>query len=46
MNDPVRWIVAAMVAGLVICLIVWARGLDHHRGDDIGSLGISGIAGP
>ena len=45
--SPVRWIIAAIAIALIVCLIIWARGLDHHRGDEIGSLGISGtIAGP
>ena len=38
MNDAVRWIVAAVAIVLVVGLLVWARGEDHHRGDDVGSL--------
>jgi hypothetical protein len=45
--SPVRWIIAAIAIALVVCLIVWARGADHHRGDDVGALGVAGtIAGP
>ncbi len=47
MNDATRWILAAVAIVLVVGLLVWARGDDHHRGDDVGSLGITGtIAGP
>ena len=41
MSETVRWFVAGVAIMLVVFLIVWARGDDHHRGDDIGSLGIS-----
>ena len=47
MSDAVRWIVAAVAVVLVVCLLVWARGDEHHRGDDVGALGIAGtVAGP
>jgi len=39
MSTPVRWIVAALAVVLVLCLLGWARGHAHHRGDDVGSLG-------
>jgi hypothetical protein len=42
MTDHVRWIVAAVAIVLVVCLLVWARGEPHHRGDDVGSLGTTG----
>jgi len=41
MNDAVRLIVAAVAIVLVVGLLVWARGEDHHRGDEVGSLGLS-----
>jgi hypothetical protein len=41
MNNVVRWIVAAVAVALVVGLLVWARGEPHHRGDDVGSIGIS-----
>ena len=41
MSTPARWAVAAVAVVLVACLLVWARGEEHHRGDDIGSLGIT-----
>ncbi len=47
MNDATRWILAAVAIVLVVGLLVWARGDDHHRGDDVGSLGVvETIAGP
>ena len=36
MNTAVRWIVAAVAVVLVVCLLGWARGDEHHRGDDVG----------
>jgi hypothetical protein len=48
MSTTVRWVVVAVVAVLVICLLGWARGDDHHRGDEIGSLGTAAnvVVGP
>jgi hypothetical protein len=34
---PVRWTVIVASVLLVVALIVWARGDEHHRGDDVGS---------
>jgi hypothetical protein len=42
MSTPVRWIVAAVAIVLVVCLLVWARGEDHRRGDDVGAYGSVG----
>lgn len=39
MSPAVRWVVAALVALLVVGLIGWARGDEHHRGDKIGAGG-------
>ena len=47
MSTPVRWVVAAVAIVLVVCLLVWARGEEHQRGDDVGSLGSLGtVVGP
>ena len=47
MNDATRWILAAVAIVLVVGLLVWARGDDHHRGDDVGSIGVAeAVAGP
>jgi hypothetical protein len=44
---PIRWILATIALALVVCLIVWARGLEHHRGDEVGALETTGtVAGP
>jgi hypothetical protein len=36
-TTPVRWTVIVVGALLVVALLVWARGDEHHRGDDVGS---------
>ena len=48
MTTTTRWVVAAVAAVLIVCLIIWARGLDQHRGDEVGSLGttVTAVAGP
>ena len=38
MTATARWMIAAVAALLVIGLLIWARGDEHHRGDDRGSL--------
>jgi hypothetical protein len=42
MSSPFRLIVAVVAIVLVVCLLVWARGEAHHRGDEVGSLGAIG----
>ena len=42
MDAAMRWAITVAMVMLVVCLIVWARGVDHHRGDEVGSLGITG----
>jgi hypothetical protein len=44
MSASVRWIVVAMAALLVVLLVALARGDDHHRGDEVGSLGVPGTS--
>jgi hypothetical protein len=40
-----RWVIAAAAVVLVACLLGWARGEAHHRGDEVGSsLGRSATA--
>jgi hypothetical protein len=40
MPDTVRWVLAAVLILLVVGLIAWARGSDHHRGpQQVGALG-------
>jgi len=43
-STTTRWVVAALAAVAIICLLIWARGYAHHHGDEIGSLGIIGTA--
>jgi hypothetical protein len=39
MGDVARWGIALVAVLLLIGLISYARGPEHHRGDDIGSHG-------
>ena len=36
MSDTSRWVIAIVLALLVVGLIAFARGPDHHRGDETG----------
>ncbi len=38
MKDAVRWVVLVVAAVLIVGMLGWARGQDHHRGDEVGSL--------
>ncbi|HEY2965134.1 MAG TPA: hypothetical protein VGJ99_02510 [Actinomycetota bacterium] len=48
MGDGPRWVVVVLVALLVIGLIAFARGPNHHRGDETGegSIGAAVLLGP
>jgi len=37
MSDRVRWAVVVVAVACVIGLIAWARGTDHHHGQDVGA---------
>jgi hypothetical protein len=37
-STAIRWGIAALAVLLVVGLLVWARGDEHHRGDDVGSM--------
>jgi hypothetical protein len=37
-RTALRWLLALVVVALLIGLIGYARGEDHHRGDDVGAL--------
>ena len=39
MSETSRWIVAVVAAVLVVCLVIWARGSEHHHGIQVGTLG-------
>jgi hypothetical protein len=38
MRDGVRWALVLVIALVLIGLIAYARGPEHHHGDDIGAL--------
>lgn len=38
MSDRAKWVVVAVAVACVVGLIVWARGTDHHRGQDVGAV--------
>ena len=38
MNNVPRWFMVLVLVLAVIGLLWWARGSDHHRGDDVGAL--------
>ena len=37
MTDVRRWVLLSLLVACVIGLIIWARGTDHHRGQDVGA---------
>jgi hypothetical protein len=39
MNNLPRWFMVMVLVLAVVGLLWWARGPDHHRGDDEGALG-------
>ena len=36
--SPAKWVIALAAVVLVVGMIIWARGDEHHRGDDTGSV--------
>jgi hypothetical protein len=38
MRDGIRWLIVLACVLVVIGLIAYARGPEHHRGDDVGAL--------
>ena len=44
MPNAARWAIVIALALVVIGLIAYARGPEHHRGDDVGALGSSPAA--
>ena len=41
MRELARWLVLVLIALVLIGLIAYARGDEHHRGDEIGALGVA-----
>lgn len=37
MSTGVRWVVIAACALLIVGLLIWARGPEHHRGSEVGA---------
>jgi hypothetical protein len=44
MQSTLRWLLVLLLALVVIGLIAYARGPEHHRGDDVGAVGASVVA--
>jgi hypothetical protein len=38
MRDGGRWLIALVIALVLVGLIAYARGDEHRRGDDVGAL--------
>jgi hypothetical protein len=38
MRDGARWLIVLVIALVLVGLIAYARGDEHHRGDDVGAL--------
>jgi hypothetical protein len=43
MRDGIRWLLALAIVLVLIGLIAYARGPEHHHGDEVGALP-SGVA--
>jgi hypothetical protein len=39
MGDTRRWVLVVVVALVVVGLLAFARGQDHHRGQQVGAQG-------
>ena len=37
--NAVRWVALVLLAAFVLGLLIWARGIAHHHGDDVGATG-------
>ncbi len=38
MSTTARWVIAAVAALLIVGLLIWGRGDEHHHGDDVGAV--------
>jgi cell division septation protein DedD len=43
-RDLFRWMLIAIVALAIIVLIAFARGREHHRGDEVGASAVTPAA--
>jgi hypothetical protein len=39
MSNTTGWLIALVLALAVVGMIVYARGAEHHRGDEVGTHG-------
>jgi hypothetical protein len=37
MSDRARWALVVVLVALIVGLIAWDRGTDHHHGDEVGA---------
>ena len=37
MSNTARWVIVAVAVALLLGLLIWARGVHEHRGDDVGA---------
>ena len=44
MKEALRWLLLLAAVAVVIGLIAYARGEQHHHGDDVGSHGAAAVA--
>ena len=40
----IRWVVVVLVVLVLVGLLAFARGREHHHGDEVGALGAGGAA--
>ena len=38
MRTAVRWVIVVVAVLVVVGMVAYARGPEHHRGDDVGAL--------
>ncbi len=39
MNGTPRWVIALVIALVLVGLVAFARGREHRRGDEVGAIG-------
>lgn len=44
MNGTPRWVIALVIALVLVGLVAFARGREHRRGDEVGALGAPVLA--
>lgn len=38
--SPARWVIVVVLLLVVVGMIAYARGHEHHRGNQVGALGV------